>query len=268
MNEIQLLKRSENYNEWSFEKLKLNRQELIPPSSDSSAGCLTDKAANADDDLHPVPFEESQNIKAIRRNWNRQQWEVISNWFQRMINNKYDNINLNEWSKGSECMPVQLGNQYHPTMSDIAVHNNPIPNIKQDSHNRSNTQYIFNISDLSARRSETQFENLKIEDRLMQRHIHSQLKIDQLRRAKQNQELYSLKDRPDINKNTEKILGKNKLSNSIRDSSLKSKMKIEQLQKEQNERVMKEFTGKPQINERSRKMCKSSSLGFINPKPR
>ena len=168
-----------------------------------------------------MPIENHQSIEVNVDCDKLNKWQGLSDCFQRMIHNSNSASWISsEYPASAESLSNPTNTQYQATMSDIKAQNVSILNKKQENHFRSNTQYIFNISDLSARRSEGQFESLKIEDKLMQKHIHSQLRLEQLRRNRLIEESHSLRDRPNINKNTQKIINKNKVIRSTRDSSI------------------------------------------------
>jgi hypothetical protein len=132
---------------------------------------------------------------------------------------------------------------------------------------RSNSQnlprHLRNYSKISSK-SQGQFDTMKIEDKLMQKHLSSMLKIEQMRKEKETESTRQYRNRPKLSSRTIEITKDSRsLYDRQKDLTRKKKINDEINRKTMEDNEMKEFTGVPKINQRSIEM-RSSNISQLN----
>jgi hypothetical protein len=125
----------------SFERFRHDKNQFIPPSSDSSAVYLTDKAAESEGCRETGPIDYFK--------FSRTSWNSTNNIFERL---------------------------YHEAK---------IKTKKRDEL----TQATSEVSKSKTRMSNASKLSVKIEDKLMHKHIHATLKLDKMRKEKEIEEM-------------------------------------------------------------------------------
>jgi len=219
MINFHLTHKNESKNEdSSFERLKQDKNQLMPPSSESSAIWLTDRAVESEEFCDTGPIEYITKPQNTHKSSN--------NIFDRLY--KESDIKMQR-------------------RAQLAQTHNKIPTKAKSKSKRCKSN------------KRGQFSRMKIEDKLMQRHITAKLKIDKQRKEVAMQELQYWNLRPPLSSATLEMVNNNRnLLQRQNDFIYKKKVEYEIRRKEEDDKQMEGFTGKPQINQRSRRMQKSN----------
>lgn len=199
---------------------------MLPPSDDSTSARLPDNAAENDPNADDMPIE----------------------YFQ----------------------PEMVGYKKEENIFDRLYKESELKNRRRENLVRSGSQSSFDRSRpmKRVRSTSTQgnLDHLKIEDKLMHKHINSLLKLDQKRRERQSQESEVLQAKPVLNQVSVEMM-KNSKNVYVRQKEFVNKKQVnyEVKKKEQELRAMEEFTGSPKINERSKKMSNSNISQLTKP---
>jgi hypothetical protein len=202
------------------------KTQLLPPSDDSNSARLLDNAAENDPNADDMPIE----------------------YFQ----------------------PEMTGYKKEENIFDRLYKESELKNRRRENLVRSGSQSSFDRSRPTKRvrstSSQGNLDHLKIEDKLMHKHINSLLKLDQKRRERQSQESEVLQAKPVLNQVSVEMM-KNSKNVYVRQKEFVNKKQVnyEVKKKEQELRAMKEFTGSPKINERSKKMSNSNISQLTKP---
>ena len=202
------------------------KTQLLPPSDDSNSARLQDNAAENDPNVDDMPIE----------------------YFQ----------------------PEMVGYKKEENIFDRLYKESELKNRRRENLVRSGSQSSFDRSRPTKRvrstSSQGNLDHLKIEDKLMHKHINSLLKLDQKRRERQSQESEVLQAKPILNQVSVEMM-KNSKNVYVRQKEFVNKKQVnyEVKKKEQELRAMKEFTGSPKINERSKKMSNSNISQLTKP---
>lgn len=202
------------------------KTQLLPPSDDSNSARLPDNAAESDPNADDMPIE----------------------YFQ----------------------PEMVGYKKEENIFDRLYRESELKNRRRENLVRSGSQSNFDRSRPTKRvrstSSQGNLDHLKIEDKLMHKHINSLLKLDQKRRERQSQESEVLQAKPILNQVSVEMM-KNSKNVYVRQKEFVNKKQVnyEVKKKEQELRAMKEFTGSPKINERSKKMSNSNISQLTKP---
>jgi hypothetical protein len=100
---------------------------------------------------------------------------------------------------------------------------------------------------------------MKIEDKLMQKHLSSMLRLENMRKEKETENTSENRNRPKLSNRTIEITKDSRsLYDRQKDLTRKKKINDEINRKTMEDNEMKEFTGAPKINQRSIEMPRSN----------
>ncbi|CAI2373150.1 unnamed protein product [Moneuplotes crassus] len=211
----------------SFEKLIGQKAQLIPPSSDSSTTCIPERVTISD-------FEGQAPVEYARPYQEKSSLKNLNEQIYERLLRDSESIRqkVNSTARDTKIQPYRKG---------------------MYSHQRAN--------------SEQNFENLKIEDKLMQKSIQSQKRFEILRKTYEVKEQRKCRNKPLINSKTHEITRDSKaLQQRQIDHLHKKKVDLEIKRKEEEHKAMKECTGKPKINERSKRIKMSNISQLVKPR--
>jgi len=170
MINFHLTHKNESKNEdSSFERLKQDKNQLMPPSSESSAIWLTDRAVESEEFCDTGPIEYITKPQNTHKSSN--------NIFDRLY--KESDIKMQR-------------------RAQLAQTHNKIPTKAKSKSKRCKSN------------KRGQFSRMKIEDKLMQRHITAKLKIDKQRKEVAMQELQYWNLRPPLSSATLEMVNNNR----------------------------------------------------------
>lgn len=172
------------------------------------------------------------------------------------------------WGIPSKFNHRHFNSHQNPQPSDIfeRLHKeSQLKTRKRENIQRSSTEIKpYHKRNFSQQNRDTrgQFDSIRIEDKLMQKHVHSQIRIENLRKQMENTELSKCRNRPIINSKTIEITKNNNKSKNLyqrqKEFIHKKQISYELKKMEIDEKEGKEFTGKPKINVRSHNMKHSN----------
>lgn len=134
---------------------------------------------------------------------------------------------------------------------------------------RSNSQVNVKhnrVKSKTSSKSEGKFDTMKIEDKLMQKHISSMMKLEQKRKEIELETNKHFTNKPKLSSKTLEITKDSRsLYERQKDFLRKKDINYELMRKLEDDNEMKEFTGVPKINQKSRDMRMSNISQLTKP---